>query len=284
MANESAVLDERQAAGQERLFSLAEVAEETGIGMPTLLRYQRENPQRVPSEGSGRQQRFPEQAFRIFRQIRDEELAERETPGRGGPGLMSLTRVRQAKKEGRPVEAGRRPRMIDDDHEIEVESDGTPEATHNELEPNDADETMSQADHATNSDETRETGPAELTLRDISEATGIAYPTIARYASRHGDSIPHEGNGRKRRFPKEAIDVFLDIRKNTRRGRPPKQKDGSSGTSTRISAADRATLERRIQVLEESQNRLEQQIRELIDRLDTPVSTTVEAPAARSAG
>ncbi len=99
MSEDSTVVERRRdtrPAEEPRLFSLVEVAQETGIAMPILLRYKREHPDRIPSVGSGSQQRFPETAFEIFRQIQREEGENRDLPRRGGFGLLSLPRVRKA--------------------------------------------------------------------------------------------------------------------------------------------------------------------------------------------
>ena len=91
MPKDSAVLEEPQLAAPSgegpRTYSLVEVAQKTGIPMPILLRYKRENPDRVPSHGSGSQQRFPEEAFEAFLAIQREEGESRDLPRRGGFGL-----------------------------------------------------------------------------------------------------------------------------------------------------------------------------------------------------
>lgn len=286
MSNNSAVLEERSPASSTRLFSLAEVAEETGISMKTLQRYATEHPDLVPHEGSGRKMEFPEAAFDVLRQIRDDERAAREGRTRGGVGIMSLARAR-ARENGEDVdptsdELARRAAILG---ESEDATSPDAEASNAEAEASDdeGDDGGQSAKKENGPPTFDETGPADLTLRDIAEETGIAYPTIARYAAKHTDKIPHTGSGRKRRFPKEAIDVFQWIRKNTRRGRPPKRKDGSSSSSSRrLSVADRAALERRIQMLEESHGRLETQIRTLLEHLDQPVDLGADDSAANA--
>lgn len=280
MSNNSAVLEERPTASGARLFSLAEVAEETGISMKALQRYATEHPDLVPHQGTGRKMEFPEAAFDVLRQIRDDERATREGRSRGGVGLMSLARAR-ARENGEDAEPtaeelARRAAILGESEDSTAPESEAADSQAPSEDGDESDEGAESAEKKAGPPTFDETGPAELTLRDIAEETGIAYPTIARYAAKHTDKIPHTGSGRKRRFPKEAVEVFEWIRKNTRRGRPPKKKDGSSSSSSRrLSVADRAALERRIQVLEESHGRLETQIRTLLEHLDQPVDLGV---------
>lgn len=60
-----------------------------------------------------------------------------------------------------------------------------------------------------------------LSLPEVADALGVPYPTVARYATQYADRIPHQGEGRNRRFPPEALDVFREIRSTSRPGRPP---------------------------------------------------------------
>lgn len=64
-------------------------------------------------------------------------------------------------------------------------------------------------------------GGATLTLAAIETLTGISYVTLQRYAQAHGDRLPHEGEGRNRKYYPEAVDVFKEIREESqnRRGR-----------------------------------------------------------------
>ncbi|MGD2113600.1 MAG: helix-turn-helix domain-containing protein [Acidobacteriota bacterium] len=212
---------------EERMFSLMEVAQETGIAMPILLRYKREHPDTIPSAGSGAQQRFPEAAFAAFQEIHDQEMNKRDLPRRGGFGLLSLPRVKRSREH--PDEDAPRP----DAEEAEgTAAEATGDTATSESRPAYRRESWSkpqpQSDPAEPSRAAEpaapSTGEATLTLKDISEAIGVAYPTVARYATKFPDRIPHEGEGRQRRFPPEAIEVFRQIRKESKPGRPPKNK------------------------------------------------------------
>ena len=95
MSEDSGVLDERRQtaasnAASQSNYSLVEVAQKTGISMPILLRYKREHPDRVPSVGSGSQQRFPEEAVDVLQEIHREETERQEEPrARGEPHQTS---------------------------------------------------------------------------------------------------------------------------------------------------------------------------------------------------
>lgn len=266
MSEDSGVLEERRRTAdsektQTQNYSLVEVAQKTGIPMPILLRYKREHPDRVPSIGSGSQQRFPEEAIEVLRRIHQGETQRQEEPRRGGFGLLSLPRLRKQVRR--------------DDEEPEVE--GTAEA-------GETDEPAGQAARSTTSP------PVDgMTLVEVSEKLGIPYPTVARYASQHGDRIPHHGRGRSRRFPAEALEVFEKIRRESKPGRPPKKKSkkaaakpasaGPAASAAGGESADTLGLEqlaRRIESLERSQKVLEEQIRSLLDDLSRPATATVE--------
>lgn len=63
------------------------------------------------------------------------------------------------------------------------------------------------------------------TLIEIAEKTGINATTLSRYATLYADRIPCQGEGRKRRYPPEAIVVFRQLREEglSRKGRPRKE-------------------------------------------------------------
>jgi DNA-binding transcriptional MerR regulator len=119
-----------------------------------------------------------------------------------------------------------------------------------------------------------------LTLTEVGERTGISYPTLVRYVKLHGNEIPYEGEGRRKRYHPEAVEVFNRLRSESGRGRKRKMKAGG-GKPARASAS-RATasgsdaqLGHRVAALEKSQERLGKQIRGLIDELSKPLTVTV---------
>lgn len=110
-----------------------------------------------------------------------------------------------------------------------------------------------------------------LTLTEIGERTGISYPTLVRYVKLHLDRIPHEGEGRRRRYYPEAVEVFQKIRGESRRGRK-KKTPGDAGKK----ASGGKDLARRVQALERSHDRLEKQIKALIQDLRKPLKVTIQ--------
>lgn len=124
-----------------------------------------------------------------------------------------------------------------------------------------------------------------LTLTEVGERTGISYPTLVRYVKLHGDEIPFEGKGRKKRYHPEAIEVFNRLRSESGRGRKRKKSSGgakaaspSTSTAASTSTGSRATdpaLGRRVAALEKSQDRLEKQIRSLLEELKKPMTVTL---------
>jgi hypothetical protein len=69
---------------------------------------------------------------------------------------------------------------------------------------------------------------ANLTLAAIETLTGISYVTLQRYAQAHGDRLAHEGEGRNKKYYPEAVEVFKQIREESRanRGRSTSQGQG----------------------------------------------------------
>jgi excisionase family DNA binding protein len=115
-----------------------------------------------------------------------------------------------------------------------------------------------------------------LTLTEVSERTGISYPTLVRYMKLHADRIPHEGKGRKRRYHPEAVEAFQEIRSQSGRGRRKKAAGGGKAAAGGGGAAGDGSLARRVRSLEKSQERLEKQIRSLIEELKKPLTVTVK--------
>ena len=103
-----------------------------------------------------------------------------------------------------------------------------------------------------------------ISLSEIGRRTGISYPTLLRYVRLHGKKIPSHGSGRKRRFPVEAVPVFSQLRKQSRRGR----RKGS--TAKKAPAAARG-VEARLRQLEKGQAGLERQMKKLVAALRKPL-------------
>lgn len=204
------------------LLTLTEVSNRTGISMPTLQRYKKEFQDRIPSEGEGRRQRYPEKSLEVFKQIKKENI----------------------KKRGRPRKSGG------------ASAKGSAAANKPEKARSDL-----------------------LTLKEVGERSGISYPTLVRYVKLHEDSIPFEGEGRRRRYHPEAVAVFETIRAH--RGKLPKDGEKAArpakggGSSDGASRKGDPSLARRVRSMEKTQERLEKQIKDLLRELKKPVTVTL---------
>lgn len=63
-----------------------------------------------------------------------------------------------------------------------------------------------------------------FTLSEVAKRTGISMPTLQRYKKLYQSRIPSVGQGRKQRYPENALPVFNQIKVENagRRGRPRK--------------------------------------------------------------
>ena len=102
-----------------------------------------------------------------------------------------------------------------------------------------------------------------ISLSEIGRRTGISYPTLLRYVRLHGDRIPSHGTGRKRRFPEEAVPVFSQLRKESRRGR-------RKGSPAKKAVAGKG-LDARVKQLEKSNAALEKRVAKLVAALKKPI-------------
>ena len=222
-----------------KLYTLTEIARNINVSMPTAQRYKRVYQARIPSVGRGRRQRYPREALKVFEQIKTENLSRRGRPP----------------KSGYPTPSQRRR--------------GTPAARQS---PKSKRARGSKASTSSLRKKTPARGkavsPDLLTLTEISHRTGISYPTCINYVKKHIDQIPHVGTGRKRRFPVEAVPVFAEIRKQSRRGR---RKSATSGPSR----TERAVL-KRIRELEKGQRHLAKQMESLLKALQAPLTVTIK--------
>jgi DNA-binding transcriptional MerR regulator len=167
----------------ERLLTLSEIARRTGISMVSLRRYRTLYPERVPSVGEGRRQRFPAAALPVFLKLKEEGMARR---GRGGSGGK---RSKRSKRGGAKRAASAR----------RGQARRSSAARRGEAAGRDRD--------------------SMLTLIEIGRRTGISYPTLLRYVRLYLDRLPHTGSGRKRRFSPAAVEEFKKLRSESRRGR-----------------------------------------------------------------
>lgn len=79
------------------------------------------------------------------------------------------------------------------------------------------------------------------TLTQVSQETDISMPTLQRYKKLYQDRIPSKGKGRSQRYPKEALDVFRELKKENigRRGRPRKTESAKKTRKPRATKSSR---------------------------------------------
>lgn len=116
-----------------------------------------------------------------------------------------------------------------------------------------------------------------LTLSEISRRTKISYPTVSRYVKLFIDRIPHVGTGRVRRFPKEAVAAFQQLRGESRPGRPRKSgaKAAASKPAGRGAASAGTDVSSRLKDLERSHADLSKKLGAVLELLKKPVHVTI---------
>ncbi len=191
-----------------KLYTLTEVAKKTKISMPTLQRYKKLYQDRIPSTGTGRRQRYPEEALDVFLQLRKENASQREVPGK----LYTLTEVAKKTKISMPT-LQRYKKLYQD----RIPSTGT---GRQQRYPEEALDVFLQLRKENASQ--REVPGKLYTLTEVAKKTKISMPTLQRYKKLYQDRIPSTGTGRQQRYPEEALDVFSQLKRENiaRRSRP----------------------------------------------------------------
>lgn len=90
-----------------KLHTLTEVSKRTNISMPTLQRYKKLYQDRIPSQGKGRSQRYPEEAMDVFLQLKQENIGKRGRPRKSSKPAAK----RPAKAAKAPAKRGRRKKV-----------------------------------------------------------------------------------------------------------------------------------------------------------------------------
>jgi predicted site-specific integrase-resolvase len=232
-----------RAAGEIRLYTLTEVAESINVSMPTAQRYKRYYQSRIPAVGLGRKQRYPREALKVFEQIKLENLSKRGRPAKELKSRATTPKRQTRKRTSSPTRKKAKTAKRARTRKRSV--------------------SRRKAAMAVKAKPTR-----LLTLTEISQKTGISYPTCINYVKRHLDRIPHVGTGRRRRFPPEAVTVFRELRNQSRSGR-------RKGTATSSSRTDKAVL-RRLRELERSQRQLVRQLESVLKVLNSPLNVTIK--------
>ena len=241
-------------SSDRKLYTLSEISQRTGISMPTLQRYKKTYQARIPSEGKGRKQRYPENALPVFEELRVENAGRRGRPRKDASAPRATAtsgRGRGRKAAAAPAaKRGRKP--------------GRPAAAK-----------PAAAKRGRGGRKAAAAGGRGnlLTLGQVSAQTGISYPTLVRYVRLHSNRLPSEGTGRSRRFKPEAVDVFRQLRSESGRGgrkpaaakaagrgrgRAAASSGGDAGTSSRLKALERAQqdLEKRFRGFVQSLQKL----------------------------
>lgn len=278
--------------------------------MATALRYKKLYQDRISSEGTGRRQRYPVAAVREFKALKSERSTKRRGKKKaatqaagtqakaaaGGPSLLTLSSISQQTKISYPT-LQRYVRLFGD--RIPHEGEGRKRRYHpdsvavfRELRAESKPGRKPKAASAAKSPARKKrkaraakaqpAAPKLLTLTAVGQQTGISGPTLQRYLKLYGDRIPHEGEGRKRRYHPEAVAVFNEIRSQSRRGRKPKAKVAAAAkTPVRRKRKARAAKVRRQPApvaagsLEARLAALEAQVSLVLQKLDQPITITL---------
>jgi hypothetical protein len=263
-------------SADEKLYTLSEISNKTNISMPTLQRYKKMYQDRIPSVGQGRKQRYPESALPVFDEIKVENAGKRGRPRKDASAPRAERPAASKRGPGRPARAakaapaGRRGRK--------------PAAA--TAAPRGAAAKRAGGRKAAGSGRgpgrpAKSSGSGNLmTLTQISETTGISYPTLVRYVRMHADRLPSEGKGRARRFYPQAVDVFRQLRSESGRGgrkkgsgaakkaasgRRPGRPPGRPGRPA--AAADEGMVAQRLKQIEKAQQNLEKRFKGFVDSL-----------------
>lgn len=86
---------------QKQLLSLKQIQEKTGISYPTLINYARDHADEIPSEGEGRNRRYPLEAVKAFQRVKAGKKPGRRPAEERSPAAP-------AKKTGRKAARGAR--------------------------------------------------------------------------------------------------------------------------------------------------------------------------------
>ncbi len=305
------------------MLTLSEVARRAGVSMATAQRYKKLHQDRIPSEGEGRKQRYAIPAVKMFRDWKKEGVSKRGASGRkrspakpakpaaGGAALLTLSSIsgqtgisyptlqRYVKLFGDRIPhegEGRKRRYHPDSvavfRQLRAESKPGRKA---KAKPAKAPKAPARKRKAPAKAAPKSApAPKLLTLTAIGKQTGISGPTLQRYIKLHLDRIPHEGEGRKRRYRPEAVAVFNEIRSQSKRGRkpkaagppkakaarPPKPKKAPAPPRRRKAPAPKAPAsrtgsERARASVEARLAALEAQVSQVLKKLEEPITITL---------
>jgi hypothetical protein len=264
---------ENQRNGEGKLYTLSEISNRTGISMPTLQRYKKLYQGRIPSEGQGRKQRYPESALPVFDEIKNENIGKRGRPRKDASAPRPASPAGR-KKTGRaaaakPAAKATRGRKKGSARAAAAAAPAAPARRGRGR------GRKAAAAAAPASKKRAQGGGNLMTLTQISEDTGISYPTLVRYVRLYSDRLPHEGKGRARRFYPQAVDVFRQLRSESGRGgrkkgsgakaAAPRGRGRAAASASR--GAGEGILAQRLKAIEKSQESLEKRFRGFVQSL-----------------
>ena len=252
----------RPESADQKLYTLSEISQKTGISMPTLQRYKKLYQDRIPSEGQGRKQRYPESSLPVFDDIKNENVGRRGRPRKDASAPRPAAAPAAKRRPGRPAKAGSKRA-----------------ATGRKAAPSRPVATGRRPGRPAKAAAAAKGRPARaqksgnlLTLTQISETTGISYPTLVRYVRLHADRLPHEGKGRARRFYPQAVDVFRQLRSES--GRGGRKKGSGAGAGRAAGRGGRSAgidlggaVAQRLKAIEKSQQNLEKRFKGFVKSL-----------------
>lgn len=234
----------------KKLYTLSEISQRTGISMPTLQRYKKMYQARIPAEGKGRKQRYPEDSLPVFEQLRVENAGRRGRPRKDASAARPTATASRGR--GRKAAAPAAAPAAKRGRKAAAKPAAKPAAKRGR-------KAAAASGGRSNL----------LTLGQVSTQTGISYPTLVRYVRLHSNRLPSEGTGRSRRFHPEAVDVFRQLRSESGRGgRKPAAAKATRGRG-RAAAASSApdTSNQRLKALERAQQDLEKRFRGFVQSL-----------------
>jgi len=263
----------RTDTAEDKLFTLSEISQKSGISMPTLQRYKKLYQARIPSVGKGRKQRYPESALPVFDEIKNENVGRRGRPRKDASAPRpEKAPVASKRRPGRPAKA--KPAAAAPAKRAGGRKAAAAAAAPAAAAPRRGRPRKNAAPAAASGRGGRaQRSGGLLTLTQISETTGISYPTLVRYVRLYSDRLPHEGKGRARRFHQEAVDVFRQLRSESGRGgrkkgpgRPAGRPPGRPAKQGVVSDLSNAVAHR-IKAIEKGQQSLEKKFKGLVKSL-----------------
>jgi predicted DNA-binding transcriptional regulator AlpA len=263
-------------SADEKLYTLSEISQKTNISMPTLQRYKKMYQDRIPSVGQGRKQRYPDSALPVFDEIKTENAGKRGRPRKDASAPRPARPAASKRGAGRAAKAapaGRRGRKA---------AGAAATAPRGAAAKRAGGRKAAGSGRGPGRPAKKSSGAGSgnlLTLTQISETTGISYPTLVRYVRMHADRLPSEGKGRARRFYPQAVDVFRQLRSESGRGGRKKGSGAAkkaasgrrpgrpAGRPAASSSEGSGVIAQRLKQIEKAQQNLEKRFKGFVDSL-----------------